>query len=59
MSDVPPKRTHAVVVVVTIVVVDVARGRDQRKRPKATSARYSVQPNMRSTAARVPTCAKQ
>lgn len=34
MSDDPPKRTHAVVVVVAIVVVDVARGRDQRKRPR-------------------------
>ncbi len=32
MSDDPPKRTHAVVVV-AIIVVDVARGRDQRKRP--------------------------
>ena len=59
MSDDPPKRTHAVVVVVTIVVVDVARGRDRRKRPKAINARYSVQPNMQSTAAHVPTCAKQ
>ena len=34
MSDDPPKRTHAAHVVVAIVVVDVARGRDQRKRPR-------------------------
>ena len=42
MSDVPPKRTHAVVVVVAIVVVDVARGRDRRESPKATGASYSA-----------------
>lgn len=33
MSDLPPKRTHAVVVV-AIVVVDIARGRDHKERPK-------------------------
>ena len=58
MSDDPPKRTHAVVVVVAIVVVDVARGRDQRKRP---GNRRKIQrvTYIRSIAAHAPTCAKQ
>lgn len=58
MSDDPPKRTHAVVVVVAIVVVDVARGRDQRESP---GNRRNIQrvTYMRSIAAFALMCARQ
>lgn len=58
MSDDPPKRTHAVVVVVAIVVVDVARGRDQRKRPRQP-AQDAARDLYGIIAAHVPTCARQ